>query len=268
VPGAGARRGAPAATRARDVAVLVTVVAAAVLGPAAAPAQTPDCTYAPCPTAVTGDARAVSATAATLTGIAAPAGREVAAAFLYGRTAGSGTSTPATPVGASAGATALSRRVTGLAPATTYHFRLVVVDDRGLTVTGADRTFTTAAAARPSDKLRPRALSAAVRPRRDPRRPFRFTVAGALTRPKALRRDRVACAGRVRVRLVQGRTVRGRRTTSLGAGCRFRTTVTARRLSGRRGRLVVTTRFLGNGRLQPRSAPARTVRFGPATARP
>jgi hypothetical protein len=247
----------------RRLAAVAAGAVALVAGPTGpAPAQTPDCIYARCPVASTGDARDVTATAATLTGTVDPAGLPVAASFTFAGAGAGGATAPPAVIGAGATATLVQRRLTGLTPATTYRFRLVV-DAEGLRVTGVERTFTTAAAVRPSAKRRPAAFTIAVRPRRDARRPFRFTVAGRLTRPKALRADRAACAGRVRVRLVQGRTVRGRRTASLRADCAFRAIVAARRVGGRRGRLTVSARFLGNARLRARSAEARTVRFGP-----
>ena len=180
-----------------------------------------------------------------------------------------GATAPPTAVGAAAGPTLVQRRLTGLSPGTTFaRFRLVVDDAQGLRVTSIERTFTTAAATRPSDKLRPAAFTAAARPRRDARRPLRFTVTGSLTQPRALRRDPRACAGRVRLRLVQGRTVRGHRRVAAPRLPLPAATVTARHVGGRRGRLTLTARFLGNAKLRARRATPRTVRFGPAPAAP
>jgi len=47
----------------RAVSALAVAAALAAAGPGAAPAQTPDCTYARCPVASTGDARDVTVTA-------------------------------------------------------------------------------------------------------------------------------------------------------------------------------------------------------------
>src|SRR4051794_8787163 len=97
------------------------------------------------PTASTGAAKAVTATSATLNGTVDPNHNATAYHFDYGTTTGYGTSTPATQTNPAKGKQPASATVTGLAPLTTYHFRLVAVSNAG-TATGNDKTFRTPAA--------------------------------------------------------------------------------------------------------------------------
>jgi hypothetical protein len=88
--------------------------------------------------AVTGDATAVGATTATLTGtVGADNGAQ--SAFEYGTTTAYGSRTAADPADG-----ARSASVSGLAGGTTYHVRAVALRGETVVATGADRTFTTA----------------------------------------------------------------------------------------------------------------------------
>jgi phosphodiesterase/alkaline phosphatase D-like protein len=94
------------------------------------------------PLAQTGAAQGVTADAATLTGTLDTRGRSTTWWFEYGTSTSYRTSTPGRSAGSRAGAQAVSWQITGLTPATGYHFRLVVRSDAG-TVHGSDVTFTT-----------------------------------------------------------------------------------------------------------------------------
>ncbi len=63
--------------------------------------------------------------------------------FQYGTTAAYGTQTPLAPAGNGTLTVKLSQAVTGLAPVTLYHYRIVAVNAAGSAV-GRDRTFRTA----------------------------------------------------------------------------------------------------------------------------
>ena len=78
----------------------------------------------------------------TIAGTVNPEGAAASYHFDYGIDTNYGTTTD--PVDAGAGTTpvAASAQLTGLAPATTYHFRIVATSALG-TVTGVDRTFST-----------------------------------------------------------------------------------------------------------------------------
>lgn len=97
--------------------------------------------YADPPAAVTGAASGVTATTATLNGTVSPNKESTTYRFEYGTTTAYGSQSPA---GTSSGNAdkAVSADVTGLAPSTTYHFRLVASNASG-TATGADAQFTT-----------------------------------------------------------------------------------------------------------------------------
>jgi len=100
------------------------------------------------PTVSTAAAAAITSRAATLTGSVGPDAPS-GAYFQYGTTGAYGSSTAAQSVTVSTAATALSALAAGLAPATTYHFRAVAENSGGVAY-GADRTFTTLAAAAPT----------------------------------------------------------------------------------------------------------------------
>ena len=96
------------------------------------------------PVVITGAPSAVSASAATVTGQVNPDGLATAFHVDYGLTATYGARTANGSAGAGRVPVGVSATLTGLSPATTYHYRLVGANSAG-TVTGADRTFTTAA---------------------------------------------------------------------------------------------------------------------------
>jgi hypothetical protein len=97
------------------------------------------------PTAATGAASSVGETGATLNGTLG-AGGSGTAYFQYGTTAAYGSSTAAQGVGASSSPSPLAGAIGGLAPGTTYHFRLVAENSGGVAY-GDDQTFTTGARA-------------------------------------------------------------------------------------------------------------------------
>jgi len=96
------------------------------------------------PAATTGAASAVTATTATLNGTVLPNKETTTYRFEYGTTTAYGSQTPAGTTSGNA-AKAVSTDITGLAPSTTYHFRVVATNASG-TATGADARFTTPAA--------------------------------------------------------------------------------------------------------------------------
>ena len=94
------------------------------------------------PTVTTGPAANVGQTTATLTGGVTPNERETTYYFQYGPTGSYGTQTPAGSAGAGDRRVNVAADIGGLAPATTYHYRLVARNSRGET-RGPDRTFRT-----------------------------------------------------------------------------------------------------------------------------
>lgn len=90
----------------------------------------------------TGGAARVTQTSATLTGKVNPKGSPTTYVFQYGTSKRYGAQTGPTSAGAGTAAVAAAAPLTGLAPATRYHFRLVAANAAGTTL-GGDRTFTT-----------------------------------------------------------------------------------------------------------------------------
>ena len=102
--------------------------------------------YIPPPAVTTGAAGPVGSTTATVLGTANPNGGSGAAHFDYGTTPAYGQQTSDVPLGAGTAPVDVGATITGLQPATTYHYRLVASNSSGI-VAGADATFTTQAGA-------------------------------------------------------------------------------------------------------------------------
>jgi hypothetical protein len=98
----------------------------------------------PAPTASTGPATSVSYSSATLTGTVNAHGQATDYVFEYGTTGRYGAQTPLAPAGSAGGPVKVSQSVTGLAPLTTYHYRILATGPAG-PVAGAERTFKTTA---------------------------------------------------------------------------------------------------------------------------
>jgi hypothetical protein len=94
------------------------------------------------PVVATGAARDVGPTTATLIASVDPRGRSTSWYFEYGTTTAYGTRTPSRSAGSGTTSRELGMSISGLVPATTYHFRIVASSDAG-TSRGADGTFTT-----------------------------------------------------------------------------------------------------------------------------
>ena len=95
------------------------------------------------PAAQTGAAQGVGPDTAVLTGSLDTKGRSTTWWFDYGTSTKYGKSTSSKSAGSKAGLQKVSATLTGLTPATTYHYRLVAKSDAGTTY-AADATFTTA----------------------------------------------------------------------------------------------------------------------------
>ena len=97
------------------------------------------------PAVTTSAASSVGSTSARLNGRVDPNGRPTTYLFEVGTTTAYGTKTSSSSAGSGSSSTSVSKTVNGLAPGTTYHFRLVAMSDAG-TVNGADQAFTTQSA--------------------------------------------------------------------------------------------------------------------------
>src|SRR3954453_10306467 len=101
--------------------------------------------FVPPPAVTTGAASNVTKSSADVSGTVNPERLATTYHFEYGTTTAYGTSTPTTDAGAGTADVPATATLTGLAPGTTYHYRLVATNAGG-TTPGADMTFTTQAA--------------------------------------------------------------------------------------------------------------------------
>jgi hypothetical protein len=132
------------------VLICTLVAAVSTLATGAASAATP--------AATTGAATAVGPTTATLNATVFPNQDKTSYHFEYGTTTAYGARTPdAGPVNGNAGK-AVAATITGLAPSTTYHFRVVATNASG-TAFGADLTFTTTAGTGVTIAAKPRTVT-------------------------------------------------------------------------------------------------------------
>lgn len=117
----------------------LAIGACAALGGALAPGAQ---AAAPAPTVHTGAAAQVGFGSATLTGRVEPHGSNASYYFQYGQTAAYGQQTAVAEVAANVASQVVSVPISGLAPITTYHYRLLAVNSGGAS-TGRDRTLKT-----------------------------------------------------------------------------------------------------------------------------
>ena len=107
----------------------------------------------PCEPGTTSPASDLTPTSATLNGVIAPGGTDVTYTFEYGTTTAYGSTTATADAGSGDGAELVQSSLTGLAPATTYYYRLdtTTTYDGSFqqTVAGAQQQFTTPAPADP-----------------------------------------------------------------------------------------------------------------------
>ena len=106
------------------------------------------------PTVVTSAATGVTATDATLHGTVDPQSCATNAYFVYGQTTAYGAKTATVSAGSGTAAKSISAAISGLAPHTTYHARLIATSAVG-TTEGPDVTFTTPVSCAPGTGSRP-----------------------------------------------------------------------------------------------------------------
>jgi hypothetical protein len=94
------------------------------------------------PSVTTKGASSIRDTTATLNAAVNPTGQSTTAYFEYGTTTGYGTKSSAKSLGSGRSSTSFGIGISGLAPGTTYHYRVIATNATG-TNGGADQTFTT-----------------------------------------------------------------------------------------------------------------------------
>jgi hypothetical protein len=201
----------------------------------------------PPPAVVTGVALNVRKTVATPTGLINGNGGATSWQVQYGLTTGYGLETfiaPLTPV--VAGALPVSVQLSGLAPATLFHYRIVAVPAVGPVSYGADATFFTEPDRRPVPRF-----SAHTSPGSDKKAPYTFTTTGTLQGASFIPAvDR--CSGKVGVRYYSGRRQLAVVVAPVGGDCKFNAQASFRRTHARGTvPLRVTVSFRGNGYIAP-----------------
>jgi hypothetical protein len=124
-------------TRPARALIAISLAASVLAAPVAAQAAS-----APAPAANTLAATAITYSSATLNGSVNPHGQATNYVFQYGSTHGYSSETPLAPAGAGTDTIKVSQAITGLAPLTTYHYRILATGPTGATA-GSQRTFTT-----------------------------------------------------------------------------------------------------------------------------
>ena len=142
-----------------------------------------------------------------------------------------------------------------------------VASDGTLTTTSATRRIVVANSTQTQQpdqtqggRVKASRITAKLRPSRDRRAPYRFTVTGRVTLPSGVTPAQGCGQGRFSLQYKAGRKTISTRRASLSKTCTYRSTVrfkNAKRF-GRRAKLTLRVRFLGNDRLQ--AQPVRTLR--------
>ena len=136
---------------------------------------------------------------------------------------------------------------------TTSATRRIVVDNRAATQNPDT-------AVQPGARVKAQRITARLRPSRDRRRPYRFTVSGRVTLPAGVTPAQGCGSGRFTVQTKAGRKTISTRRTTLRRTCTYKVRLSFknRKRFGRRTRLTVRVRFQGNDRL--RAQTVRTLR--------
>jgi hypothetical protein len=201
----------------------------------------------PPPGVVTGVALNVRKTVATPTGLINANGGATSWQFQYGLTTAYGLQTavlPLTPILATP--LPVSAPLSGLAPATLFHYRIVAIPAVGPASYGADATFFTEPDRRPVPRF-----SAHTSPGSDKKSPYAFTTTGTLQGASfipAINR----CTGNVGVRYFNGKRQLAVVVAPVGGDCKFNAQASFKRTHAKGAvRLRITVDFRGNGYLAP-----------------
>jgi phosphodiesterase/alkaline phosphatase D-like protein len=198
----------------------------------------------PPPGAVTGTATAVGATTATINGAIDTNGATTSWNVQYGTTTSYGVNTTPQTVANSATPVPVSAPLSGLAPLTLFHYRIVAYHSGVSLGAGADGTFFT----KPSKPLAPN-LSTKTTPKQDKKSPFAFTTFGTL-RGNPVVPATLRCVGNATVNYYSGKTRTAHVLAPVQPNCTFAAHVSFRRSHGK-GVVPITVKihYLGNGYL-------------------
>ncbi|MBV9311797.1 MAG: hypothetical protein JOZ73_13275 [Solirubrobacterales bacterium] len=214
----------------------------------------------PPPGAATGPATDITTSRAILTGLINPHGQQTQYVFQYGVSKSYSAQTLVRSAGGGKKVVVVAYQLSGLAPRTLYHYRLVALHGLSVVSYGADETFFTRPVKRPKPRLRAR-----IKPHRSLFAPFAFTTSGRLMAPNSIPRP-AGCSGTVVERFFLGRRVVRKTSTSVNQDCTFSAKTVFNRIPRHSGpnpvRLRVVIRFRGNGYLKPAKAPQKHILLG------
>ncbi len=198
----------------------------------------------PPPGAVTGTATGVGSTTATINGTIDTNGAATSWSVEYGTTTSYGANTNAQTVANSAAPVPVAAALTGLAPLTLFHYRIVAYHGSNSIGAGADGTFFT----EPAKPLAPN-LRTKTTPQRDKKSPYVFTTFGSL-RGNAVVPATLRCVGNATVNYYSGKTRTAHVLAPVQPNCTFAAHVSFRRSHGK-GVVPITVKihYLGNGYL-------------------
>jgi hypothetical protein len=173
----------------------------------------------PLPVAETQPATGITTTGATISGIVDPNGQSTPTRFEWGTSPSSLTNTVSGPtVPASTPLQTVSTALTGLAPGSTFYYRVSVFRSPVGWIPAATASFTTLPASRPFA-----GLHAHTSPHRDRHRPFTYTTTGSISGPFPAAAQ---CTGVVGLHYIAGGRQRKVRFASIQPDCTFSYTVT------------------------------------------
>ncbi len=215
----------------------------------------------PPPDAATGPASGIGTSYATVSGVINPHGEATAWAFQYGLTASYGVQTLGGVIPAGSTPVAVAQQLLGLAPLTTFHYRIVALHGFSVIQYGNDATFLTY----PSPRPRPR-VQARTTPHRDRTAPYVFTTSGAVIGPSFIPQS-ASCYQNATVRFFLGKRDVAASLVAIQPNCTFSGQTVFNHLPGRgkkhrQVRLRVLIHFRGNGYLAPSDARPETVVLG------
>ena len=196
-------------------------------------------------------AGSVTRTGANLLGQLVTGGQSTAYFFQYGRTSHYG---QATGVQRTTTAGSVAAKITGLRYRTRYHDRLVAINTAGVSY-GADRTFVTA------PRIKAKTVGLFIRDARTKRRPYAYTLAGALTLARGTPKV-AACSGNVTIEIINGSTRLVSHTVKVSRTCGFASAFTVNKKLSAPGTLRARASFGGNQTLYGTQSRTITLRYG------
>jgi hypothetical protein len=201
--------------------------------------------YQPSPIVKTGQASDIEVGTAVLNGSINPNGAATTYWFEYGTTKAYGSQTIAQSLLAGNHTVAVSAKVTGLAPDTVYHFRLVAFNSGG-SAAGVDHKFST-------EKKEHSRLNLHSNPRFAHPAPWRFTFFGMLVLPFNVNTAE-GCHGMIRIAIRSHGILIMTAHTQLGDRCHYAFNHLKVPKGTSLGTIRVTTSFMGNSALWAESS--------------